>query len=525
MPSEAAPQYRHYRAPRTDNTALVEPPLAELSTSPPCLGTDVDFFGTSLTELRQQARRDLLAAAVEYTSAYRHVPQLASSEPPLLLTGHQAELFHPGVWFKNFMLDRLAAARQGVGIHLVIDTDGTPAPSIRVPTGSTSTPRVENIAYDKPGPRSAVELRRVLDEAVFRSFGERAAGAIAPLVDEPIVRRWWPTVVKAAARTSGNLGLAIAQARHTLEAAWGLETLELPMSRCCGLPAFYQFAAWMLLHAAAVRDAYNAALAAYRQAHGLRNAAQPMPDLTADDDWLETPFWIYREDAPARRAVFARRVGDELQLTNRGDWEVALSINDMPAGLEQLAQRGLKLRTRALSTTLLARLLLGDLFLHGIGGAKYDEVTDDLARRLWGCPPPPYLTLSATLKLPIEHPEVTEADLATLQSSLRDIHWHPETWLPNDPSPAALAAAKQKARWVATSKTPDNASERHQQIAASNATLREEVACVAEQLADQQARATQQHRAGLLLDSREYAFCLFPADNLRARMASLVAGI
>ena len=33
-----------------------------------------------------------------------------------------------------------------------------------------------------------------------------------------------------------------------------------------------------------------------------------------------------------------------------------------------------RLRTRALTTTLFSRFLLGDLFIHGIGGSKYDEL-------------------------------------------------------------------------------------------------------------------------------------------------------
>ena len=61
-----------------------------------------------------------------------------------------------------------------------------------------------------------------------------------------------------------------------------------------------------------------------------------------------------------------------------------------------LGQRGLKVRSRALTNTLYARLFLCDLFIHGIGGGKYDEVTDDMIRRYYGIEPPEYLVLSAT---------------------------------------------------------------------------------------------------------------------------------
>jgi len=62
---------------------------------------------------------------------------------------------------------------------------------------------------------------------------------------------------------------------------------------------------------------------------------------------------------------------------------------------------GLKVRSRALTTTLFARVCLGDLFMHGLGGGKYDELTDDLIRRFFGLEPPGYLVLTGTLRLPL----------------------------------------------------------------------------------------------------------------------------
>ena len=52
-----------------------------------------------------------------------------SSRPPtdprglIFLAGHQPELFHPGVWFKNFALGDLARRYQATAVNLVIDSD------------------------------------------------------------------------------------------------------------------------------------------------------------------------------------------------------------------------------------------------------------------------------------------------------------------------------------------------------------------------------------------------------------------
>src|SRR5207244_11160094 len=58
-----------------------------------------------------------------------------------------------------------------------------------------------------------------------------------------------------------------------------------------------------------------------------------------------------------------------------------------------------QLRPRALTLTLFARVCLGDFFIHGIGGGKYDEVTDVIIRDYFGLDPPAYQVLSATLHL------------------------------------------------------------------------------------------------------------------------------
>ncbi len=277
MLSGGQPSYRRYRAPRYDNAALVAPPIDELQVTPPCPSMALAFGDTSLAAVRDAARGELLTAARSYTASYRDLPMLPASEAAFYLTGHQAELFHPGVWFKNFMLSRLAGERGAVAIHLVIDTDVMHSASVRVPTGSADDPTVAAVPLDALAPRLPVEERVVVDPQLFASFGQRAQQAIEPLVANPLAREWWPSVVEAARRTEGNLGLAIAQARHGLEAQWSATTLEVPMSHCCELPSFRQFVAALLLEPRRVRQAYNESLAAYRQAHHLRSSASRCP--------------------------------------------------------------------------------------------------------------------------------------------------------------------------------------------------------------------------------------------------------
>lgn len=537
MLSEPATKYPRYRAPREDGQTLVMPRGQAISqllaaNRETIANYDYDVQGHSLAQLAEGARRAVVERAVRFTAAYRDVP-VPWRDPsfiqarPLFLAGHQPELVHPGVWFKNFVLGRLAQQHDGIALQLVIDSDLCRSAALRVPTGSHKAPRAEVVSYDTQLAEQPYEERRVDDLALAASFASRVEDTIRPFIARPLVTELWPLVIEAL-RRDGKLGLALARGRHLLEAAWGNQTLELPASQVCELAEFRWFASHVLAWLPRFRQAYNEALADYRRANRVRNRAQPLPKLGAADGWLEAPFWVWTSARPVRRPLWVQRVGDRLRLTDRGQIAVELELAESGTAaraVEQLAEigkRGVKLRTRALLTTLFARLILGDLFLHGIGGAKYDQVTDELARRFFGFIPPGYMTLSATLRLPIDHESVSREQLRELTHELRELTFHPENYL-ESPSGEAASLATNKRHWVAVAKTPANAAERHRAIVSANQALQPWVARQRQALTAQQEKLADRLRASAILESREYAFCLFPADDLKHRLLDLAA--
>ncbi|MEO0528976.1 MAG: hypothetical protein AAF266_00215 [Planctomycetota bacterium] len=507
--------YRQYRAPAHEGATLVDPSWSEQLawlTNPPARPT-LSIGALNLRELAASARQQLLADAARYTRQYADV-DTPSAGRPLVLSGHQPELFHPGVWFKNFALDALAKRASGVGVHLLIDSDLCRAPSIRVPTGSVAEPRAETIAYDAVATTVPYEERAINDPACFDSFAERTVRAVEPFVANPLVTELWRHAV-AARDAMSTLASALSAGRHVIEREAGSTTLELPASQVADAEPFRRFAAELLARAAEVAEAYNAALADYRSAHRLKNAAQPLPDLETDASVFETPLWVWSEEDPTRRALFVEVRDGALTLSDRAGWHQSgpLDVGGIVDWLSDLRSEGLKIRSRALVTTLYGRLVLSDLFLHGIGGAKYDQVTDRFAERLFGMAPPPHATLSATLRLPIEHQHPSEADRRALTQRQRELRYHPEKFIDSD-APAVVEAIETKRRWIETPKTPDNAAERHAAIVGANAvlagTLQHEQQAAKAQLNEVERRL----RDAALLDSREHSLVLFPRDQI-----------
>jgi hypothetical protein len=526
--SEAV-EHRRLRAPRENGARLMIPPLpavGELVEHNVALaaGYDYDVQGRALGELARQARGELVAAAWNYTRAYRDVPQpVLAATTRLFLAGHQPQLFHPGVWFKNFALSHLAARHGGVGINLAIDSDTIKTASLRVPGGTPAEPRVESVPLDRQTAEIPYEERSIIDRDCLTSFGSRAGEIIKPLISDPLVGEFWPLVAQRA-RECDNLGECIAQARHQQEGRWGAVTLEIPQSQVCSLPAFQWFTCHLLARLPRLWEEYNRSVADYRKANHVRSTAHPVPDLAMEDGWLEAPFWIWDGANPRRRRLFVRQRGERIVLSDRLGLEHALDLSpesDAQRAVEQLsawAAGGVRLRTRALITTLFARLFLGDLFLHGIGGAKYDQVTDLLITRFFGLEPPGYMTLTATLRLPIARDEVKPDDARRLDHQLRELTFHPECHLDPVSDGRAESLVRTKRQWIDTPPSPENAKLRCREIRRVNEELQPWLAPERERLTSQREQITRALRAQSILTSREYAFCLYPAEPLRRLM-------
>ena len=298
---------------------------------------------------------------------------------------------------------------------------------------------------------------------------------------------------------------------------------------CARPSAFRRFACTLLAELPRFTAAYNGALADYRRAHHVRNHAHPVPNLHADGPWLEAPFWLWTADDPERRPVFARPTSSGLLVSDLRGLERLLPLTgpgDAVSAIAALADweaEGVKLRSRALITTMFIRLMVADLFLHGIGGAKYDEVTDAICERFFGTPPPAFATLSGTLRLPIAEGGSAAPQLPTdagrLRFELRELRFHPERKVEfraasNGNRAHLEALVAEKSRWVGAPKNPANAAARHQGIVAANAGLQAFVASDRARLEEQLAAATEGTRARGVLQSREYPACLFPRKML-----------
>ncbi|MFO0935716.1 MAG: hypothetical protein U0798_04260 [Gemmataceae bacterium] len=468
------PPLRRFRAPQANGELLVDPPLDRvpewIERNRVKLDTNTVFLGeTPLDQFRAEARGEL-----------REELGLPDSGGPLLLTGHQPELCHPGVWLKTFALAGLAERIQGTAVNLVVDTDELKTHSLHVPHVDPDPHhvRLESVPFDTGPVDVPYAYRFVEDHELFRSLPERLASRVSAWPFEPMLAAAWTKITDG----TGTIGERFVAARSHYEVTWGCHVPTLPISRLCKMQSFRRFAGSILADLPRFAEAYNGAIREYRRHAKLRSRTHPVPELAPG----EAPFW-----------------------TITGTQRRPATAQSDPASLVP----------RALTLTLFARLALGDWFIHGIGGGKYDEVTDSIIRDYYEIEPPMFQVATGTFRLPFPAFPHSSRDVTQLRHRLRDLQWNPQRSLDASRAPESIAR-----RTELQSIHPDTKAlrkERAREIRTLNESLRPLVSEVREQLEIGLQIAESESAANRVLQSREFPWLLFPEETLAPFLKSV----
>lgn len=542
--------HRRLRAPQQDRETLVTPATSQIASGAQRFLAFASQgmsgpWGSKLAAIRQQAREEAIRLAIQYTSNYQDTSWTASrsATAPLIVGGHQPYLYHPGVWLKNFQLSAVAEKLQGLAINWIVDNDTAGPAEVRVPwvkpSANDQQPDfgITAVPIDHGSEAMPYEERFVLDESLFTTFAERLVAAMpSQLLDgkQPLIHAIWHEALQAISHQKNchagkiNLGEVLAQARHQIEFQNGVRTLELPLSWISRTRSYLHFSELILDNLPTFAGHYNRLLAHYRRVNKIRSTAHPMPDLATDGDWHEAPFWIWTEDAPRRERLFLRNHKGVWALSNRKGVQIELDRTVADPSLifgdvlEQAERAGIKIRPRAIITTLFSRLTLGDAFIHGIGGAKYDELTDALMRDFFEVEPPLYQTVTATVRLPLPFDPHAAEQREIHQRHLRDIAYRGEAFYSSEwkqhLSPQAWdrlgVLAHEKKQWISASWQPAGKGAWHHQGQKLNQQLQDVLTPVTQHLLREAALAERRQAAARVLGSREFSMALFDQKEL-----------
>ncbi len=366
----------------------------------------------------------------------------------VIACGHQPWPFHPGIWAKFWTVRWLAHQHGGTAVGFV--QDHAPASDVvwprweegglrYVPVLTASTPL-------RDLPPSAFPLERAREE------GKTLLQSLDLTARVSILEAGLATL-EAARTTASTLDRALVRAFRTHAGLDGLHWIRL--QEVLNTESYRLYLQRVLADPRYLREVYNRTLQAYRREHRIRTRVQPFPDLQILDEAVEVPFWWLTPHG--RRRVYMRPEGS---LHTEDGTELGTVATVTP--LDRLVPRAVPLMW-------ITRYHLSDVFLHGLGGYAYDEVTDRLVAELWGVEPRPRWAVTLSLGLTAEDPETLRSREEALKRELAQLPYRAERYLPPE-----HPLRREKARLVQAFQEPD-ADRRtlHQAIKALEEQMRE----------------------------------------------------
>jgi len=302
---------------------------------------------------------------------------------PVIATGHQPYLWHPGILAKDLAADAFARQVGGTALHVVVEHNPLGALAIDVPTRRGRALGTRSLVFADVAASSALPPNRL--PAIEPAPIHRAIHSAGDLADQSIARE----LNQVAEAYAAHAGLPH-QAAQTTAALATLKQpyLTQPMQTLATSRLVTQgFVDRLLSDPVGCVRCYNRAAMACPQAD--------IRPLYAGRDVVEAPLWAQADGVCT--PVFVD-LGDSKQplLFTQGQ---ALDLTG-PDALKNL-------RPRAVTLSAIMRSEHCDLFIHGTGGGIYDRVTERWWRDWVGEDLAPMAVVSADVYLPFDVPTAT----------------------------------------------------------------------------------------------------------------------
>ncbi|MBI3814290.1 MAG: hypothetical protein HY279_07495 [Nitrospinae bacterium] len=425
---------------------------------------------------RKRVREKVLRLSQQYTSALAIPPPLNKGgkgkvADTIILTGHQPIFYHPGILVKNLLLNKVGREENITAINLIVDTDNFKEITVNIPTYNNGNKINRETFLSNPSP-IPYELSPAPSWETFRSFIKGIDEDLSHHQLKNLYENFSEFVKKVGnppfppltspfsppseggegeVKKGGEGGLSdfMTFIRRKYEEEIGSQYLEIPLSKICNTDEFIAFFISIVREAESFVLVYNYHLGQYRKGHKLRYPVNPFPDLSVDNKRLELPFWHFNFP-PARGRIFVEYKDGVTTICfekpvpaslpsnvfiegfKQGGVEISFKNGETEKAIEIIKKNKIKIRPRAITLTLFNRMFVSDVFIHGVGGAKYDRITDGIIRDFYKVEPPDFITASLTLypAIPLPVAQGFSPDLIKkLERSLRDMRYNPERYV------------------------------------------------------------------------------------------------
>ncbi|MEZ6193155.1 MAG: hypothetical protein R3C45_17925 [Phycisphaerales bacterium] len=303
---------------------------------------------------------------------------LESPASRLIATGHQAQLWHPGILAKDIAIDLAAERLCAQRLHLTVDQDTNDTWRLEVPYRDGDELKVRSVLLADQKQNIPTGFQTPADPSQLR---ERLVSLDSPLtavLSEALVN---PPPCESLAEQ-----VAVILAR--LRQPYAGDIPLMMVSDLAGLGLYESAVSRMFHDAHRCATVYNQAVAQFPGAG--------MTPLAVNRELAELPLWAVAWGQPRRRVFVDLSDAKPLFVYEDG---------------EAIDTGAVKLLPRALLLTAVMRSCFCDLFIHGSGGLIYDQVTESWWRNWAGEELAPMAGATADVHLDLGAPVADRAEL------------------------------------------------------------------------------------------------------------------
>jgi len=491
--------------------------------------------------IRENCRNKFLQEAIYFSQSHKinFESNLKPDHHTIIQTGHQPTFFHPGIWIKNIFLNEISKSppdNRKLGLNIILDNDHYQEPSFNLPIlFDSGFLKLEKINFLSKSANLPFEESSLPSFEQIKEFYNNVIPKIKSLKNKNIINNFInfskclekSLYLCQQENDKGNLGEFLGVARRYFENDTNPTYLELPFSKICDSDEFLSFFWEITQNIDLFSKIYNSKLDAYRKQHKIRYKVNPLPDLQIKDKLIELPFWVWKK-GDIRKKLYILKEEKSLFLYNEIYGKLILFKKNNPKNLPRLKnilkKNQIKIRPKALMLTLYNRLFIADLFIHGIGGAKYDMVTDGIIKEFFKVEPPYFITISTTLLLDLKSlHSSTSSSIPLLKKKLRDFNFNPESFisdidlLENDKfrvSPL-IKRKTELIKKIKVAVAPIEKREISQEISQINHAIKEKLLPLKIELEEKLVMEEKKEKQTEIYNFREFPFCFFSAKELR----------
>ena len=549
--------YNNFKIPEKNGEFLCTPPLHSI---PQSIKSNKEKFKAynftigyeGFHEFRKRLREKVILLSEKFTANLGIKSHLYNNSDTIVQTGHQPIFYHPGIIIKNLILSKIGK-REGINaINLIVDTDNFKETAVNIPDYRDGIKIEKEILLSNQYP-IPYEFSTSPSQEGFNLFIESSKNHLS----HPQFKNLYDNFIRYTNKLINiqtnfkTLSEFMTAIRRAYEDEIESEYLEIPLSIICDTDEFLLFFLSIAMESEKFTSIYNCHLERYRKEHKLRYPVNPFPNLKTVGKKVELPFWYFYPSSTyllqregARGRVFAECNADEIMIFFEGYGDISFKRDEIDKGIEFIKTKFLRIRPKAMILTLFNRMFVSDVFIHGVGGAKYDRITDNIIRDFYNIEPPQFIIASLTLypdiikgqdKQPPQSP-LTKGELKgvvpltkwelqenikKLEKTLRDMKYNPERYEATlKVSPAKDAGqvgklAEEKEFLISLlKKNPANKSEISKTIKGINEKIYQKIKPLTKDIEDELNILKRQHEQFEIIQRRDYPYFLFSSNDI-----------